>query len=84
MKFIELTGELYKRHSSEVYDFGNNQWNDALQVFREKLTLKMKARTIIILNHSLEAVCEGRFKIESCQVSIFNSVDEVVKLEHKD
>ena len=44
----------------------------------------MKAHTIIILNHSLEAVSEGRFKIESCQVSIFNSVDEVVKLEHKD
>ena len=33
---------------------------------------------------SLEALFEGQFKIESCNVGIFNTVNELVKLEHKD
>jgi len=39
--------------------------------------------TFLILIHTLEASSEGRVKIESCAVSVFNTVDELVKLEHK-
>ena len=39
---------------------------------------------LIVLVQSLEALFEGQFKIESCKVGIFNTVDELVKLEHKD
>ena len=37
-----------------------------------------------MLIQSLEATFDERFKIESCQVSILNSVDDLVKLEYKD
>ena len=33
---------------------------------------------------SLDVVSDSRFKIESCQVTILNTADELVKLEHKD
>ena len=36
----------------------------------------------VVLIHCLSG--DGRFKIESCKLSIFNDVDELVKLEHKD
>ena len=35
-----------------------------------------------VLIHCLSG--EGRFKIESCKLSIFNDVNELVKLEHKE
>ena len=39
---------------------------------------------LIVLIQSSEALFEGQFKIESCNVGIFNTVNELVKLEHKD
>ena len=54
--------------------------------------LKIKSNftfQLLILIQSLDALSDGRVekchvKIESCQVSVFNSIDELVKLEHKD
>ena len=37
-----------------------------------------------VLVHSSKAAFEGSFKIETCHVSIFSTIDELVKLEHKD
>jgi len=38
---------------------------------------------VIALIQSLNAVHDSRFKIESCQVTILNTADELLKLDHK-
>ena len=38
---------------------------------------------VIALIQSLNAVNDRRFKIESCQVTILNTADELLKLDHK-
>ena len=38
----------------------------------------------IALVQLLDAVYDGQFKIENCQVTILNTADELLKLEHKE
>ena len=39
---------------------------------------------LIALIQLLDAVSDSGFKIESCQVTILNTADELVRIEHKE